>query len=154
MVVVHLPGQDEQVFPLVEAGELSQRVAMLLPDQGLKQVAGLLVGEEVDAASQVGPHAAEVLHPLLEAGLVLGLGRHGHDDAPQGVDGYQETGHHHLAMKALQQVLGQHTEEGVHDVHLPMETDDDVRDAVLLGRVDDARGDVQVVASAPRPPGR
>ena len=87
VVVVHLAGQEQQVFPLVKAGELSQRVAMFLLDEGLKQVARLFVGKEVDTTSQRGAHAAEVVHPLLEAGFVLGLGRHGHDDAPQGIDG-------------------------------------------------------------------
>ena len=72
---------------------------------------------------------------------------HGHDDAPQGIDGYQEAGHHHLAMKSFEQALGQHTEEGIHDVHLPVETDDDVRSSMFFGRVDDARGNVQVVAA-------
>ena len=86
-----------------------------------------------------------MLHPAAESGFVLGFGRDCHHYLAQGVDGDHEAGKEYFAGKALEEVDSQVAENRA--VGVPSQADEEAGDLLFLDGMDDARGDVEVVAA-------
>ena len=82
------------------------------------------MSKEMQTASQLTAHAAQVRNPFHKAVLKFRFRRYRHNDTPQRIDRHQEAGNHHLLISILQQIFRQVTEERIHDIGLVVQTND------------------------------
>ena len=130
--VVH--GLHEPVFgPCV--GVLSLQVLADEPD-------GLLRAVELYPAADLLSHACQSFEPSEEARLILRLGWHCHDDAPQRVCGHGEVHHDHLARHVIDHLAVEETDLTVELLVVGVQPDNHFRGVVLLEGMDDAVGDI------------
>ena len=145
MVVIHLPGQYQQIPPIIQTREVRQGLSILFLHQCLQLYSCFLVCKEMYPAAQRTAHPAKMLHPLLKACFVFRLGRNGNDDSPYRINRNQEFGNHNFAMQSFQQVLGKHTEERVYNIDLTVQTDNHIGHLIFFRRMDNTRSNIQVI---------
>ena len=99
---------------------------------------------EMYPTPQLTAHTAHMRNPFHKSMFKFSLGRNCHDNTSQRIDRHQETSNHYLQVCIFQQVFGQLSEERIHNAHLAVQTDDDIRCTIFLCRVQDTRRNIQV----------
>ena len=97
------------------------------------------MGMVLQMAVQLFADAADVLQPLVEADLVLGFLRHGHDDPADGPRRHDAAHGHHLAVASAQDVVYHGAQRGArHTRRAVGQTDDDFAAVIFVHGVQDA----------------
>jgi hypothetical protein len=101
MIVIHLSCNNQQVVPVIQFLVFRHHILVLLLDISLDIPQSLGMSKEMQTASQLTAHAAQVRNPFHKAMLKFRFRGYRHNDTPQRIDRHQEAGNHHLLISIL-----------------------------------------------------
>ena len=138
--------EGENVGPVVEYLKFAVDVVSFLMQDVAQYDDCVVVGVENDTASDLLADVGNAVDPFGKSALVFGFFGYGHDDAGGHVDGNGAFGDGNHFVGAFEQVLDFGAEEAVNDVALVVQAQYDFGDVLFFDGVDDAAGDVRVIA--------